>query len=199
MSISRYEEENYVNNSKQTKLLANINNSLESIAHSLEGILEIVNEDDKESYECCDETNPCSCRDEDDVEIIGGDFEGEGDEDLRRSAKMYTDELNYPSIDHPFSSKKDCILDYVTNEFGVLGARYTDVIKFAYYLGSPNAPKYDNSNRGYYAMALAPKYDGYLIQGGNDYLVKGINKENDERYFAHSFVDQATDYWRFVR
>ena len=87
-------------------------------------------------------------------------------------------------------------MDYVTNEFGMHGARYTDIIKFAYYLGSPNAPKYTNANRGYYAMAFAPRYGGHLIQGGKDCLVKGINNEGDEKYFALSFVDSATEYWK---
>ena len=95
-------------------------------------------------------------------------------------------------------TKKDCILDYVTNEFGLHGARYTDIIKFAYYLGAHNAPKYDNSCRGYYSCAFATRYGGHLIQGGKDYLVKGINKEGKERYFAHSSVDSFTDYYKRI-
>ena len=95
-----------------------------------------------------------------------------------------------------YTSKKDCIFDYVTNEFGMHGARYTDIIKFAYYLGSPNAPKYSNVNRGYYSCGFAMRYGGHLITGGKDQLVKGINKDGDERYFALSYVESATDYWK---
>ena len=89
-------------------------------------------------------------------------------------------------------------IDYVTNEFGILGARYTDIIKFAYYLGAPNAPKYTSENRGYYSLAFSKGQGGYLIKGGKDCLVKGINNEGNERYFAFSFVEQATDYWKYV-
>ena len=47
-------------------------------------------------------------------------------------------------------------------------------------------------------LILTQIIQGHLIQGGKDFLVKGINKENDERYFAFSFVEQATDYWKYV-
>ena len=95
-------------------------------------------------------------------------------------------------------TKKDAILDYVTNEFGLHGARYTDIIKFCYYLGSSNAPKYTSANRGFYAMAFSTRYGGHLIQGGKDFLVKGINKEGKERYFAYSSVDSFTDYYKRI-
>ena len=39
---------------------------------------------------------------------------------------------------------------------------------------------------------------GHLITGGKDQLVKGINKDGDERYFALSFVECATGYWRYL-
>ena len=96
-------------------------------------------------------------------------------------------------------TKKDAILDYVTNEFGITGARYTDIIKFAYYLsgnGNYNGPKYDNANRGYYSCAFNTRFGGHLIQGGKDQLVKGINNEGVERYFALSSVDSFTDYYQ---
>ena len=38
---------------------------------------------------------------------------------------------------------------------------------------------------------------GHLVRGGKDFLVKGINKEGNERYFAHSFVESVTDYWKY--
>jgi hypothetical protein len=116
------------------------------------------------------------------------------DYDLRCTAKLYTNEL----YDCNFNTKKECILDYVTNEFGSHGARYTDIIKFAYYLGAPNAPKFNNSNRGYYSLALTHgRYKtGYLVTGGKDQLVKGINKDGKERYFALSFVECATEYYK---
>ena len=95
--------------------------------------------------------------------------------------------LNY---EDDYATKKDAILDYVESEFGSEGARYTDVIKFAYYLGAHNAPKYDNNNRGYYSCAFSPRMNGFLIQGGKDFLVKGINKNGKERYFTHSSVNK---------
>jgi hypothetical protein len=121
----------------------------------------------------------------------------DSDHDIRNTAAYYEDVI-LSCEDKDLKTKKDAILDYVTNEFGSHGARYTDVIKFAYYLGASNAPKYDSNNRGYYAMAFAPRYGGHLIQGGKDYLVKGINKEGKERYFALSFVESATDYWKRI-
>ena len=117
------------------------------------------------------------------------------DYDLRVTARMYTAELEAGD----FRTKKDCILDYVTNEFGSQGARYTDIIKFGYYLNSPNAPKFGYDNRGYYACAMTHNRWGFghLVSGGKDFFVKGINKEGNERYFAHSFVESVTDYWKY--
>ena len=115
------------------------------------------------------------------------------DRDIRETARMYSGELQHGH----FSTKKDCILDYVTNEFGSHGARYTDIIKFAYYLSDQNAPKFGYDNRGYYAMGMSGR-NPYLVHGGKDFLVKGINKEGDERYFALSFVESATSYWKKI-
>ena len=106
---------------------------------------------------------------------------------------MYTNELTAGN----FRTKKDCILDYVTNEFGSHGARYTDIIKFAYYLGQPNAVRYSNNDRGYYSQGMSGR-NPYLVYGGKDFLVKGINKEGDERYFALSFVESVTEYWKYL-
>ena len=116
------------------------------------------------------------------------------DYDLRCTALVYTAELNSGD----FKTKKEAILDYVTNEFGSHGARYTDIIKFAYYLGEPNTFKYNNANRGYYSCAFSDRMGGHLITGGKDQLVKGINKDGDERYFALSFVESVTDYWKRI-
>ena len=117
------------------------------------------------------------------------------DYDLRCTARMYADELKHGH----FSTKKDCILDYVTNEFGSQGARYTDIIKFAYYLNNDHSPKFGYDNRGYYACAMTHNRWGFghLVYGGKDFFVKGINKEGNERYFAHSFVESVTDYWKY--
>ena len=115
------------------------------------------------------------------------------DLDLRETARMYTEELSAGN----FNTKKECILDYVTNEFGSHGARYTDIIKFAYYLGQPNAVRYSNRDRGYYSCAISGN-NAHLIRGGKDCLVKGINREGDERYFTHSFVESVTDYWKYI-
>ena len=117
----------------------------------------------------------------------------DSDHDIRSTAHSYE-----AAIDEDLHTKKDCILDYVTNEFGLHGARYTDIIKFAYYLGEPNALKYSNANRGYYSCALNAKLNGHLIQGGKDCLVKGINKEGKERYFAHSSVDNFTGFYKRI-
>jgi len=121
----------------------------------------------------------------------------DSDHDIRSTAQYYTEALS--SVRHrDLKTKKDCILDYVTNEFGILGARYTDIIKFAYYLGSPNAPKYSNTNRGYYSCAFSSRMNGHLVQGGKDFLVKGINNEGNERYFAHSSVDNFTGFYKRI-
>jgi len=121
----------------------------------------------------------------------------DSDHDIRTTAQHYDAAIEGPYED--LHTKKDCILDYVTNEFGILGARYTDIIKFAYYLGSPNKLKYSNSNRGYYSCAFNTRFGGHLIKGGKDQLVKGINNEGDERYFSLDFVDQATDYYKRIK
>jgi len=117
----------------------------------------------------------------------------DSDHDIRSTAMYYEETVLANG-----GTKKECILDYVTNEFGIVGARYTDIIKFAYYLGAPNSPKYSNSNRGYYSCALNAKLNGHLIKGGKDCLVKGINKEGKERYFALSSVDSFTDYYKRI-
>ena len=115
------------------------------------------------------------------------------DYDLRCTAKMYKGELEHGHL----STKKDAILDYVTNEFGSQGARYTDIIKFAYYLSDSNAPKFGYNDRGYYSQGLSGRRP-YLVCGGKDFLVKGINKEGNERYFALSHVESVTEYWKYA-
>ena len=116
------------------------------------------------------------------------------DRDIRETARMYSGELQHGH----FSTKKECILDYITNEFGSQGARYTDIIKFAYYLNHVNGSKFDSTrDRGYYSLGMSGR-SAYLTRGGKDFLVKGINKENDERYFAHSFVESVTEYWKYI-
>ena len=116
------------------------------------------------------------------------------DYDLRCTARMYENELEHGHL----STKKEAILDYVTNEFGSQGARYTDIIKFAYYLGDSSGSKFNSTrDRGYYSLGMSGR-SAYLIRGGKDFLVKGINKEGDERYFAHSFVESVTDYWKYI-
>jgi len=116
------------------------------------------------------------------------------DYDIRASAEIYNAEINYPH--GHLGTKKDCILDYVTNEFGSHGARYTDIIKFAYYLSDPNSPKFGYDNRGYYSQGMSGRRP-YLVYGGKDHFVKGINKDGVERYFALSFVESVTDYWKY--
>ena len=123
-----------------------------------------------------------------------GKIKNDSDFDIRVAAKQYEDE--FLANGH---TKKECILHYVTEDFGSKGARYTDIIKFAYYLGAHNAYKFNpTDNRGYYACALTHGRwnTGHLVTGGNDQLVKGINSEGKERYFALSFVDNVTDYYK---
>ena len=122
-----------------------------------------------------------------------GKIKNDSDFEIRVAAKQYEDD--FIANGH---TKKECILHYVTEDFGSQGARYTDIIKFAYYLGAHNAPKYDNSCRGYYAMAFNTRFGGHLVQGGKDFLVKGINKNGKERYFTHSNVNNFTDYYKRI-
>ena len=136
------------------------------------------------------------------LEYLDG-VKNDSDYDVRVDAKYYYENLECNDLGNPeaykFRTKKDCILDYVTTSFRDKGARYTDVIKFAYYLGAHNAPKYSNYNRGYYSCAFSPRMDGHLIQGGKDFLVKGINSKGKERYFAHSSVNKFTDYYKRIQ
>ena len=132
-----------------------------------------------------------------DKEVIKTDLQGikvDSDHDIRSAAQHYEFEIGNGE---DIKTKKDAILDYITNEFGLQGARYTDIIKFAYYLGAHNAPKYSNANRGYYSLAMAGGR-GHLTKGGKDQLVKGINNEGIERYFALSHVDNATGFWKRI-
>jgi hypothetical protein len=122
----------------------------------------------------------------------------DSDHDIRSTAKFYEDEY----LKKEGATKKECILDYVTNEFGSHGARYSDITKFAYYLGAYNTPVKHNAtrDRGYYSLALTHgNYKtGYLITGGTNQLVKGVNKEGNERYFALSEVESFTAYWKYL-
>ena len=121
----------------------------------------------------------------------------DSDHDIRSTAKFYEDEY----LKKEGATKKECILDYVTNEFGSHGARYSEITKFAYYLGAHNAPKHNATrDRGYYSLALSngSYKTGHLVTGGTNQLVKGINKEGNERYFALSEVESFTDYWKYL-
>jgi len=153
----------------------------------------------KDEYET-DGTSVGNGKYEDDSYAYETDLQGirvDSDHDIRTTAQYYKEALFF--IKHKeLKTKKDCILDYVTNEFGLHGARYTDIIKFAYYLGAHNTLKYTSADRGYYSCAFATRFGGHLIQGGKDFLVKGINKEGKERYFAHSSVDNFTDYYKRI-
>ena len=127
--------------------------------------------------------------DENDIPCKIDGITNDSDYRIRLVASNYEDD---------YATKKDAILDYVESEFGSDGARYTDIIKFAYYLGAPNAPKYTSENRGYYSCAFNTRFSGHLIQGGEDFLVKGINKNGKERYFTHNSVDKFTDYYKRI-
>ena len=47
-------------------------------------------------------------------------------------------------------------------------------------------------------MAFSTRYGGRLITGGTNQLIKGINKDGKERYFALSNVESFTDYWKRI-
>ena len=99
----------------------------------------------KDEYET-DGTSVGNGKYEDEYEYDLQGIRVDSDHDIRSTAAYYEDAIE--SVRHrDLKTKKDAILDYVTNEFGLHGARYTDIIKFAYYLGCSNAPKYDSNNR----------------------------------------------------
>ena len=126
-----------------------------------------------------------------------GKIKNDSDFEIRQIAKRYEDDLLANGY-----TKKDCILDYVTENFGPEGARYTDIIKFAYYLGAHNTLKFNpTDNRGYYACALTHGRwnTGHLVTGGSDQLVKGINEDGKERYFAYNSVNKYTDYYKRIQ
>ena len=185
--------------------ITSIRKSLEKIANALDnnvtqttkdipGFEGTLNDLDNISLDYLNAEDKCKAEAEDtyDNDLIHyhNDILYDSDYRIRLVASNYEDD---------YATKKDAILDYVELEFGSEGARYTDIIKFAYYLGAPNAPKYTSENRGYYSCAFSPRMDGHLIQGGRDFLVKGINKNGKERYFAYNSVNKYTDYYKRIQ
>jgi hypothetical protein len=77
--------------------------------------------------ECLGIINEIEAANEDDLLFSQDDLipRACNDYDLRVTTKMYIAELEAGD----FRTKKECILDYITNEFGSHGARYTDIIK----------------------------------------------------------------------
>jgi hypothetical protein len=201
--MTRNEQEMYSNISSIAKSLEKIASVLEHMNHdSYLAKQEIPKFQDIPGFEGTKDAldNLCNIKeDENDipckirqVNLTNWPIDGiinDSDYRIRLVASNYEDD---------YATKKDAILDYVESEFGSDGARYTDIIKFAYYLGAPNAPKYTSENRGYYSCAFNTRLNGHLIQGGKDYFVKGINKEGKERYFAYSSVNKFTDYWKRI-
>ena len=184
--------------------ITSIRKSLEKIANALDnnvtqttkdipGFEGTLNDLDNISLDYLNAEDKCKAEAEDtyDNDLIHyhNDILYDSDYRIRLVASNYEDD---------YATKKDAILDYVESEFGSKGAKYTDIIKFAYYLGAPNAPKYTSENRGYYSCAFSFRMNGHLIQGGKDYLVKGINDEGKERYFTLSKVNYHTDYWKRI-
>ena len=184
--------------------ITSIRKSLEKIANALDnnvtqttkdipGFEGTLNDLDNISLDYLNAEDKCKAEAEDtyDNDLIHyhNDILYDSDYRIRLVASNYEDD---------YVTKKDAILDYVESEFGSEGAKYTDIIKFAYYLGAPNAPKYTSENRGYYSCAFSFRMNGHLIQGGKDYLVKGINDEGKERYFTLSKVNYHTDYWKRI-
>ena len=184
--------------------ITSIRKSLEKIANALDnnvtqttkdipGFENTLNDLDNISLDYLNAEDKCKAEAEDtyDNDLIHyhNDILYDSDYRIRLVASNYEDD---------YATKKDAILDYVELEFGSEGARYTDIIKFAYYLGAHNAPKYTSENRGYYSCAFSFRMNGHLIQGGKDYLVKGINDEGKERYFTLSKVNYHTNYWKRI-
>jgi hypothetical protein len=87
-----------------------------------------------------------------------------------------------------FKTKKQAILAYV-DTFGLDGARYTDIIKFAFDLNYGVGLFRPTTNRGYYACAFSLKDGGHLIRPGIDgnYLVKPVKK----RYYTNDYVSDV--------
>ena len=184
--------------------ITSIRKSLEKIANALDnnvtqttkdipGFENTLNDLDNISLDYLNAEDKCKAEAEDtyDNDLIHyhNDILYDSDYRIRLVASNYEDD---------YATKKDAILDYVESEFGSKGAKYTDIIKFAYYLGAHNAPKYTSENRGYYSCAFSFRMNGHLIQGGKDYLVKGINDEGKERYFTLSSVNYHTGYWKRI-
>ena len=184
--------------------ITSIRKSLEKIANALDnnvtqttkdipGFENTLNDLDNISLDYLNAEDKCKAEAEDtyDNDLIHyhNDILYDSDYRIRLVASNYEDD---------YATKKDAILDYVESEFGSKGAKYTDIIKFAYYLGAHNAPKYTSENRGYYSCAFSFRMNGHLIQGGKDYLVKGINDEGKERYFTLSKVNYHTGYWKRI-
>ena len=197
--MNRNEQQMYSNISSIAKSLEKIANALDNNVTQttkdipgFEGTLDALDNlyVPKDKYET-DGTSVGNGKYEDENDIpckIDG-ITNDSDYRIRLVASNYEDD---------YATKKDAILDYVESEFGSDGARYTDIIKFAYYLGAHNAPKYTSENRGYYSCAFSFRMNGHLIQGGKDYLVKGINDEGKERYFTLSKVNYHTNYWKRI-
>ena len=184
--------------------ITSIRKSLEKIANALDnnvtqttkdipGFENTLNDLDNISLDYLNAEDKCKAEAEDTydndlIEYKDG-VKNDSDYRIRLVASNYEDD---------YATKKDAILDYDESEFGSKGAKYTDIIKFAYYLGAHNAPKYTSENRGYYSCAFSFRMNGHLIQGGKDYLVKGINDEGKERYFTLSKVNYHTNYWKRI-
>ena len=196
--MNRNEQQMYSYITSIRKSLEKIGNALDNnvtqTTKDIPGFENTLNDLDNISLDYLNAEDKCKAEAEDtyDNDLIHyhNDILYDSDYRIRLVASNYEDD---------YATKKDAILDYVELEFGSEGAKYTDIIKFAYYLGAHNTYKFNpTDNRGYYAMAFASRYGGHLIQGGKNYLVKGINNEGKERYFALSEVDNFTDYYKTI-
>ena len=195
--MTRNENQMYSDISSIAKSLEKIANALDNnitqTTKDIPGFENTLNDLDNISLDYLNAEDKCKAEAEDtyDNDLIHyhNDILYDSDYRIRLVASNYEDD---------YATKKDAILDYVESEFGSKGAKYTDIIKFAYYLGAHNAPKYTSENRGYYSCAFSFRMNGHLIQGGKDYLVKGINDEGKERYFTLSKVNYHTNYWKRI-
>ena len=202
--MNRNEQQMYSDISSIAKSLEKIANALDnnvtqvySQAKDIPGFENTLNDLDNISLDYLNAEDKCKAEYETDGTSVGN---GKYEDDNVKNDSDYDIRLVASNAEEDYATKKDAILDYVELEFGSEGARYTDIIKFAYYLGAPNAPKFNpTDNRGYYAMAFNTRFGGHLVQGGKDFLVKGINKNGKERYFTYSSVNKFTDYYKRIQ
>ena len=144
--MNRFEQEYYADMNSIAKSLEKIANALDTPnvvyngelknTKDIPGFEGVLNDLDNISLDYLNAEDKCKAEAEDTydndlIEYLDG-IKNDSDYDIRVAASNFEED---------YTTKKDAILDYVDFEFGSEGAKYTDIIKFAYYLGAPNASK----------------------------------------------------------